>query len=70
MEGPTAVFENCAEKCRVVQKMGKQGTECVSYGCKKRKRNVKEENYERSDSEGSEDEQSAIKRILPRTFHR
>ena len=43
--------------------------ECVAYCCNKRKRNLKDSNYVRSDSDGSEDEESPKKRKLPRTFH-
>ena len=53
-----------------IKVMGKQGTECVAYGCNKRKRNTKDSNYVRSDSEGSDDEETSKKRTLPRTFHR
>ncbi|KAG5277263.1 hypothetical protein AALO_G00115550 [Alosa alosa] len=43
-----------------------KGTQCCAYGCKKRK---KSRLNGRSDSEGSEDEESALKRCHPRTFH-
>ncbi|XP_015762222.1 PREDICTED: uncharacterized protein LOC107341329 [Acropora digitifera] len=46
--------------------MGKNGTQRCAFGCKKRK--LEEAAY-RSDSQGSEDKESQIKRKLPRTFH-
>ena len=48
------------------KKRKRGGAQCVAYGCKKRK---KAKTESRSDSEGSEDDESAIKRTLPRTFH-
>lgn len=45
------------------------GTQCCAFGCKKRKRKKEDENRLRSDSEGSEDDESHIKRTFPRTFH-
>ena len=47
--------------------MGKSGTQCCSLYCNKRKK--QKENNERSDSEGSDDEESKMKRKFPRTFH-
>jgi hypothetical protein len=50
--------------------MGKSGTECCAFGCSKRRKNLKGiKNNPRSDSDGSDDEESAIKRQYPRTFH-
>ena len=50
--------------------MGKSGTECCAFGCSKRRKNLKgNKNNPRSDSDGSDDEESAIKRQYPRTFH-
>ena len=46
--------------------MDKRGPQCVAYGCKKRKYS---KTSPRSDSEGSEDEESCVKRKHPRTFH-
>ena len=48
------------------KKRKRGGAQCVAFGCKKRK---KPKNEERSDGEGSADEESAVKRSLPRTFH-
>ncbi|XP_065665365.1 THAP domain-containing protein 2-like [Hydra vulgaris] len=42
-----------------------RGSECSAYGCKKRKRTA----GLRSDSSGSSDEESVVKRKLRRTFH-
>ena len=49
--------------------MGKNGTQCCAFGCNKRKKRKLEQEAARSDSEGSEDEESQIKRKYPRTFH-
>ena len=48
----------------------KKGPCCVALNCSKRKK-IKEDDREvlRSDSDGSEDEESQVKRALPRTFH-
>ncbi|KAL2081817.1 hypothetical protein ACEWY4_021635 [Coilia grayii] len=46
----------------------KRGTMCCAYGCKKRKKQ-KDSLDGRSNSEGSEDEESIMKRRQPRTFH-
>ena len=48
-----------------------KGQSCIVSGCKKRKKN-KEQNSQgwvRSDSEGSDDDESMLKRMYPRTFH-
>ncbi|XP_063079343.1 THAP domain-containing protein 1-like [Engraulis encrasicolus] len=45
-----------------------RGTQCCAYGCRKRKKQ-KGSLEGRSDSEGSEDEDSVMKRSQPRTFH-
>ena len=45
----------------------KRGFQCVAYGCCKRWYNRKKA---RSDSEGSDDDESHLKRLYPRTFHR
>ena len=50
--------------------MGKPGAQCSAYGCNKRKRGIKNPEYIRSDSEGSVDEESEVKRKVPRTFFR
>ena len=51
-------------------KMGKLGTECCAFGCSKRRKSFKTmENNQRSNSDGSDDEESSIKRQYPRTFH-
>ena len=49
-----------------------RGTNCVVAGCSKRKKKKEGEGETvvRSDSEGSEDEESTVKRWFPRTFHR
>ena len=48
-----------------------RGKNCVVLGCKKRQKNKTGEGdtADRSDSEGSEDEESTVKRLFPRTFH-
>ncbi|XP_062406722.1 THAP domain-containing protein 1-like [Sardina pilchardus] len=51
---------------KVRRPRAEKGTQCCAYGCKKRK---KSRLNGRSDSEGSEDEESALKRCQPRTFH-
>mgnify|MGYP002803474780 len=48
--------------------MGKLGLQCCAFGCSKRKKKVKGD-FVRSDSEGSTDEESGLKRKLPRSFH-
>ena len=50
----------------MVGKNDKRGTQCSAFGCKKRKR---AKINERSNSEGSDDDESSIKRKCPRTFH-
>jgi len=49
--------------------MGKNGTQCCAYGCSKIRKKKVEVDFIRSDSEGSEDEGTAIKKQFPRTFH-
>ena len=49
--------------------MGKNGTQCCAFGCNKRKKKKGVLQELRSDSEGSADEQSEVKRKHPRTFH-
>ena len=46
----------------------KRGSECCAFGCSKR-RKLGDESCQRSDSEGSSDEESLKKRKLKRTFH-
>ena len=48
------------------------GYQCAVTGCKKREKIRKNEGgeVERSDSEEDYDEESIIKRLFPRTFHR
>ncbi|CAB3979235.1 DNA transposase THAP9 [Paramuricea clavata] len=48
--------------------MGKLGMQCCSFGCSKQKKNVKGDLL-RGDSEGSADDESRLKRKLPRSFH-
>ena len=48
---------------------GENGTQCCAYGCSKRRKKKVEGDFIRSDSEGSEDEETAIKKQFPRTFH-
>ena len=58
---------------RMSYRMSKsRGTNCVVIGCRKRTKNKEcdGETVVRSESEGSEDEESTIKRMFPRTFHR
>ena len=47
--------------------MSKKGTQCCAYGCKRRRKKLDEP---RSDSDGDEDEETLLKRKVPRTFHR
>ena len=49
--------------------MKKAGTQCFAFGCNKRKRVKEDKDKPRSDSEGSDDEESSVKRKFPRTFH-
>ena len=46
-----------------------RGIACCAYGCTKRKKS-KGMQAERSDSDGSEDEETITKRKHPRTFHK
>ena len=48
-----------------------KGHSCFVSGCRKRKKNKEREGQSvtRSDSDGSSDEESMIKRLYPRTFH-
>ena len=48
---------------------GKNGMQCCAFGCNKCKKRKLEEATCRNDSEGSEDEESQIKRKLPHNFH-
>ena len=57
---------NCGS---VRNNMGKNGTQCCAFGCNKRKKRKSDATLVRSDSDGSDDEESAIKRKFPRTFH-
>ena len=54
--------------------MGKvRGTNCSVLGCSKRRKKkspTEGESFSRSDSDGSEDDESAVKRKFARTFHR
>ncbi len=45
-----------------------RGAQCCVFGCEKRKKFG--ENKDCSDSEGSDDEESLLKRKFPRSFHR
>lgn len=50
--------------------MGKvRGRQCCAFGCSKRKKVGPDAKSVRSDSEGSSDEESKLKRKFPRTFH-
>jgi hypothetical protein len=50
--------------------MGKgKGPQCCAFGCSKRKKVCTDSKSIRSDSEGASDEESKLKRKLPRTFH-
>ncbi|XP_037797679.1 THAP domain-containing protein 6-like [Penaeus monodon] len=49
--------------------MAKRGTQCCAFGCSKRRKYGNETEIFRSDSEGSDDDESMIKRNFPRTFH-
>ena len=49
--------------------MGKLGPQCCAFGCSKRRKSVKGDLL-RSDSEGSTDDESGLKRKLPGTFHK
>ena len=47
------------------------GYGCAVHGCFKRfKVNKSEVDAERSESDGEEDEETLLKRLFPRTFHR
>ena len=46
----------------------KKGTLCCVEGCSKRRKKI--DDGGRSDSDGSDDEETPIKRRLSRTFHR
>ena len=45
--------------------MKKAGTQCSAFGCNKRKRVKEDKERPRGDSEGSDDEESAVKRKFP-----
>ena len=49
-----------------------RGSSCVVSGCKKRRKNKEgeSENAVRSDSDGTDDDDTEIKRMFPRTFHK
>ena len=47
-----------------------RGSNCVVSGCKKRRKNKESESAGRSDSEGTDDDETEIKRMFPRTFHK
>ena len=50
--------------------MGKFGRQCYAFGCSKRRKKVKvDDTTFRSDSKGSDDEESVLKRKFSRTFH-
>ena len=75
VENAAENVENVVEKLveSLVQTIAKKisnekrgGTQCVAYGCLKRRKPL---TAERSDSSGTSDEESRIKRTVPRTFH-
>lgn len=45
-----------------------RGTQCCAFGCAKRKKIGQNKGEPRSDSEGSDDEESTVKRKFPRAF--
>lgn len=47
-----------------------RGTQCCVFGCAKRKKIGENKGEARSDSEGSDDEESEVKRKFPRSFYR
>ncbi|CAB4030215.1 Hypothetical predicted protein, partial [Paramuricea clavata] len=47
-----------------------RGTQCCVFGCAKRKKIGENKGESRSDSEGSDDEESVVKRKFPRSFYR
>ncbi len=49
--------------------MGKNGTECCAFGSSKRKKSKLDQKTCQSDSEGSADDESEVKRKFPQTFH-
>ena len=49
--------------------MVSRGTQCCAFKCNKRKKAQHKEEFYRSDSEGSEDDESHIKRKFHRTIH-
>ena len=51
-----------------LKEMGRLGMQCCAYGCNKRKKS--ETSELRSDSEGTSDEEMAIKRQHDRTSHK
>ena len=59
-----SLVQTVANKKIVKRKRG--GTQCVAYGCLKRRKPL---TAERSDSSGTSNEESRIKRTVPRTFH-
>ena len=46
--------------------MGKSGTECFAFGCSKRRKKLKEVENNRSESDGTDDEESKTKYQYPR----
>ena len=63
-------FRECPRK--VLEMVVKyRGHQCASWGCNKRSTKTKAEQLDnRSDSDGSSDEESYTKRQYPRTFHK
>ena len=50
---------------QAVRKMGKFGTQCCAFGCSKRRKKVKvDDTTFRSDSKGTDDEESELKRTF------
>ena len=62
----------CLSTLRINTIMGKSRPPmCTAYGCKKRRRTKNEQkDNKRSDSDGSSDDETLLKRQYPRTFHR
>ena len=47
-----------------------RGVNCSVFGCRKRQNLKREDNLLQSDSDNTEDEESQIKRMCNRSFHR
>ena len=57
-------------KCLRFDKVMSRAVNCSVFGCRKRKKLKSEDDSQQSDSDNTEDEESQIKRLCKRSFHR